>query len=176
MSRRVRPIRDRGGYTLIELLGVLVIFIIVVTALDDPLHLRVEGRARRQQPLPGTAERPPRARPAAPRAPLLERRDERGRISAHGHAGCRDSGCLPAHCPTAVGATTTVDYQTVAKGSGRWELRRVQGGTAIPIADYLVEDDVFTYTAQSTTRQALLHVGLHRQRQPERGMEELAAR
>ena len=65
---------------------------------------------------------------------------------------------LPSHCPTAVGGTTTVDYQAVANGSGGWELLRVQGGSSIPIADYLIEDEVFTYTAASSDTRALLHV------------------
>ena len=65
---------------------------------------------------------------------------------------------LPSHCPTAVGGTTTVDYQAVANGSGGWELLRVQGGASIPIADYLMEGEVFTYTAASSDTRALLHV------------------
>ena len=36
----------------------------------------------------------------------------------------------------------------------------MQGGTAIPIADYLIEDELFTYTAQSADSRALLHVDL----------------
>jgi hypothetical protein len=65
---------------------------------------------------------------------------------------------LPSHCPTAVGGATTVDYQLVAKGASRWELQRTAGGTTVPVADHLVEDEAFTYTAQSSDSRALLHV------------------
>jgi hypothetical protein len=46
----------------------------------------------------------------------------------------------------------------VSQGTSRWELQRVQGGTTVPIADYLTEDEIFTYTAQSAASRALLHV------------------
>ena len=34
----------------------------------------------------------------------------------------------------------------------------MQGGSSIPIADYLIEDEVFTYTAASSETRAFLHV------------------
>ena len=157
MSPRVRPIRDRGGYTLIELLGVLVIFIIVVTALTtlfisgSKAELDANNRFQAQQNARLALDRLRRELHCSSGVTNVDGSP----LTATPVTAIRVA--LPAHCPTAVGATTTVDYQAVAKGSGRWELRRVQGGTAIPVADYLVEDDAFTYTAQSWDTRALLH-------------------
>jgi Tfp pilus assembly protein PilW len=154
---RVGSIRDRGGYTLIELLGVLAIFLTIATALTtlfisgSKAELDANNRFQAQQ----------NARLALDRL-RRELHCSSGVTNTDGSALTSTPVAairvaLPAHCPTAAGGMT-VDYQTVAKGSGRWELRRVQGGTAIPIADYLVEDDVFTYTAESYDTRALLHV------------------
>jgi hypothetical protein len=68
---------------------------------------------------------------------------------------------LPAHCPSAAGQSITVVYDTVSAGPNRWKLQRTKtGGTTVPIADYLTNDDVFTYFAQSTASRARLHVDL----------------
>ena len=160
MSRRVRPLRDQDGYTLIELLGVLVIFIIVVTALTtlfvsgSKAELDANNRFQSQQNARVALDRLRRELHCSSGVTNVDGSP----LTATPVAAIRVA--LPAHCPTAVGATTTVDYQTVAKASGRWELRRVQGGTATPVADYLVEDEVFTYTAQSFDTRGLLHVEL----------------
>jgi Tfp pilus assembly protein PilW len=155
---RVGSGRDPGGYTLIELLGVLAIFLTIVTALTtlfvsgSKAELDANNRFQAQQ----------NARLALDKL-RRELHCSSGVTNTDGSAltsvpvvAIRVE--LPAHCPTAVGADTTVDYQAVAKGSSRWELQRVQGGTAVPIADYLVEDEVFTYTASSSDSRALLHV------------------
>jgi type II secretory pathway pseudopilin PulG len=67
---------------------------------------------------------------------------------------------LPGHCPSAGGTQITVDYSTVSRGANRWELRRTKSGVSVRVADYLTNDDVFGYTAQSTAARALLHVDI----------------
>jgi hypothetical protein len=72
---------------------------------------------------------------------------------------------LPGHCPTAGGINTTVDYDTVSAGTDRWQVRRA----GVVIADYITNDDVFTYAAQSAESRALLHVDLPVNRNPNEG-------
>jgi prepilin-type N-terminal cleavage/methylation domain-containing protein len=155
---RVRSVRDPGGYTLIELVAVLAIFLTVATALTtlfisgSKAEFDANNRFQAQQNARLALDRLRRELHCSSGVTNTDG----SALTAAPVAAIRVA--LPAHCPTAVGATTTVDYEAVAKGSGRWELRRVQGGTSIPIADYLVEDEVFTYTAQSGDSRALLHV------------------
>ena len=158
MTRRAPLLRDRSGFTLVELLAVLAIFLVIVTALTtlfvsgSKAELDANHRFQAQQ----------NARVAL----------DRFRRELHCSSGVTNTDgsaltatpvsairvALPSHCPTTVVGTTTVDYQAVANGSGRWKLLRVQGGSSVPIADYLVEDEVFTYTAPSSDTRALLHV------------------
>ena len=158
MIARVPSLRGRGGYTLVELLGVLAIFLVIVTALTtlfvsgSKAELDANNRFQAQQNARLALDRLRRELHCSSGVTNTDG----SALTATPVAAIRVA--LPAHCPTAVGATTTVDYQAVAKGSGRWELRRVQGGTSIPIADYLIGDDVFTYTAESSSSRAFLHV------------------
>jgi Tfp pilus assembly protein PilW len=155
---RLRSVRESGGYTLIELLGVLAIFLVVVTALTtlfvsgSKAELDANNRFQAQQNARLALDRLRRELHCSSGVTNTDGSP----LTATPVAAIRVT--LPAHCPTAVGATTSVDYQTVANGTGRWELLRVQGSTSVPIADYLVEDEVFTYTAQSSESRALLHV------------------
>jgi Tfp pilus assembly protein PilW len=153
-----RTLRGRSGYTLVELLAVLSIFMIVVTALTA---LFVSG-AKAERDANNRFQAQQNARLALDRL-RRELHCSSGVTNTDGSAltGSPVTAirvALSSYCPAAHGVTTTVDYQAVAKGAGRWELRRVQGGTSIAIADYLVEDEVFTYTAQSGSSRALLHV------------------
>jgi prepilin-type N-terminal cleavage/methylation domain-containing protein len=154
---RVPSVRDRGGYTLVELLAVLAIFLTIATALTtlfvsgSKAELDANNRFQAQQNARLALDKLRRELHCSSGVTNTDG----SALTATPVASIRIT--LPAHCPTAVGATT-VDYQAVAKGSGRWELRRVQGTKTIPIADYLVEDDVFTYTAASSDARALLHV------------------
>ena len=65
---------------------------------------------------------------------------------------------LASYCPTGNGSVT---WCTVGSGS-RYSLRRKVGatcdGTGVRWADYLTTGNVFTYTPQSTTSLAKLHV------------------
>jgi prepilin-type N-terminal cleavage/methylation domain-containing protein len=151
-------VRDPAGYTLIELLAVLAIFLTIATALTtlfvsgSKAELDANNRFQAQQ----------NARLALDRL-RRELHCSSGVTNTDGSAltGAPVAAirvALPAHCPTAVVGTTSVDYQAVANGSSRWQLVRTQGSTSVPIADYLLEDEVFTYTAQSGDSRALLHV------------------
>ena len=176
MTRRAPLLRDRSGFTLVELLAVLAIFLVIVTALTtlfvsgSKAELDANHRFQAQQ----------NARVALDQL-RRELHCSSGVTNTDGSALTATPVsairvALPSHCPTAVVGTTTVDYQAVANGSGRWKLLRVQGGSSIPIADYLVEDEVFTYTAPSVGHPGAPPCRLPREREPERGMEDLAAR
>jgi prepilin-type N-terminal cleavage/methylation domain-containing protein len=158
LTRRAPLLRDRSGFTLVELLAVLAIFLVIVTALTtlfvsgSKAELDANHRFQAQQ----------NARVALDRL-RRELHCSSGVTNTDGSALTATPVsairvALPSHCPTVVAGTTTVDYQAVANGSGRWKLVRVQGGSSVPIADYLVEDEVFTYTAPSSDARALLHV------------------
>ena len=148
-----------GGYTMVELLAVLAIFLTVVTSLTtlfvsgSGAELDANNRFQAQQ----------NARLALDRL-RRELHCSSGITKTDGTAltptpvaAIRVT--LPSHCPTA-GGGSTVDYQMVSQGASRWELQRVQGGSTVPIADYVIEDEVFAYTAQSPASRALLHVDL----------------
>jgi len=153
--------REEGGYSLVELIAVMAIFLIILTSLTTlfasgtkaelDLNRRFEAqqnarlaldKLRRElhcsSGITGTDDLP---LPSSPVAAI--------KVS------------LPSHCPSAGGLNITVVYDTVSAGENRWKLRRTKtGGTAVPIADYLTNDDVFTYFAQSTASRAKLHVDL----------------
>jgi prepilin-type N-terminal cleavage/methylation domain-containing protein len=154
----VNRLRAERGYTLIELLAVLAIFLTIVTALTtlfvsgSKAELDANRRFQAQQNARLALEKMRRELhcssgitgldgTALPKTPVTAIRVT-----------------LPSYCPSAGGLTTTIEYQTVSRGASRWELQRVKGSTTIPVADYLTNDDVFTYTAQSDTSRALLHV------------------
>jgi prepilin-type N-terminal cleavage/methylation domain-containing protein len=155
--------RGQGGYTMIELLAVMAIFLTVVTALTK---LFVSG-AKAELDANHRFEAQSNARLAL----------DKLRRELHCSSGITQTGggtlspppvtytairvTLPSHCPSAGGVQITVDYATVSKGTNRWELRRTKtGGTAVPIADYITNDDIFSYTAESPSSRALLHVDL----------------
>ena len=149
-----------GGYTMVELLAVLAIFLTVVTALTtlfvsgSKAELDANNRFQAQQNARLALDR---LRRELHCSSGITKTDGTA-LTAIPVAAIRVT--LPSHCPTAGGATITVDYTVVANGSSRWELQRVKGSTAIPIADYLIEDQIFTYTAQSSSSRALLHVDI----------------
>jgi prepilin-type N-terminal cleavage/methylation domain-containing protein len=160
-----RRLRERlgaleGGYTMIELLAVLAIFLTVVTALTtlfvsgSKAELDANNRFQAQQNARLALDRMRRELHCSSG---ITQTDGTA-LTATPVAAIRVA--LPSHCPSAGGATITVDYTVVANGSSRWELQRVKSGTAIPIADYLIEDEIFTYAAESAASRALLHVDM----------------
>jgi prepilin-type N-terminal cleavage/methylation domain-containing protein len=160
LVQRLRGRAPDGGYTMIELLAVLAIFLTVVTALTtlfisgSKAELDANNRFQAQQNARLALDR---LRRELHCSSGITKTDGTA-LTATPVAAIRVA--LPSHCPSAGGASITVDYTVVAKGSSRWELQRVKSGTAVPIADYLVEDEIFTYTAASASTRALLHVDM----------------
>jgi prepilin-type N-terminal cleavage/methylation domain-containing protein len=158
VHRRGPGPRDQDGYTLVELVAVLAIFLTIATALTTlfisgaKAELDANNRFQAQQNARLALDRLRRELHCASGVTNLDG----SALAAVPVAAIRVS--LPSHCPTALGGTTAVDYQAVAKGASRWELQRTAGGATVPIADYLVEDEVFTYSAQTSSSRALLHV------------------
>jgi prepilin-type N-terminal cleavage/methylation domain-containing protein len=162
-SGLVERLRGRGpesGYTMVELLAVLAIFLTVVTALTtlfvsgSRAELDANNRFQAQQNARLALDR---LRRELHCSSGITKTDGTA-LTATPVAAIRVA--LPSHCPTAGGATITVDYQLVSQGTSRWELQRVQGSSTVPIADYLTEDEIFTYTAESASSRALLHVDM----------------
>jgi Tfp pilus assembly protein PilW len=153
--------RDEGGYSIIELLAVMSIFLIILTALTT---LFASG-AKAELDLNRRFEAQQNARLGL----------DKLRRELHCSSGITDTTdlplpntpvaaikvSLPSHCPTSGGQNITVVYDTASAGENRWKLRRTKsGGTAVVVADYLTNDDVFTYFAESTSSRARLHVDL----------------
>jgi type II secretory pathway pseudopilin PulG len=153
--------RNEGGYSLVELIAVLTMFVMVVTAL---VTLFTSG-ARAEVDLNRRFEAQQNARLGL----------DKLRRELHCSSGVTDTSdaplpltpvavikvALPSHCPSANGVTTSVVYETVLVSANRWRLTRTKSGEdAVPIADFITNDDVFTYTAQSASSRAKLHVDL----------------
>jgi prepilin-type N-terminal cleavage/methylation domain-containing protein len=157
MTRRLlrRP-GGEDGYSLVELIAVMAIFLTIVTALTT---LFVSG-SKAELDLNRRFEAQQNARLAMDRL-RRELHCSSGITASDGSpltpgfpvAAIRVT--LPSHCPTAGGVTTNVVYDSV-EVSGRWQVRRA----GVLIADYIRNDDVFTYTPPSTASRALLHVEL----------------
>ena len=153
-------LRGQGGYTMVELLAVLAIFLTVVTSLTtlfvsgSRAELDANNRFQAQQNARLALDR---LRRELHCSSGITKTDGTA-LTATPVAAIRVA--LPSHCPTAGGATITIDYQLVSQGGSRWELQRVQGSSTVPIADYLTEDEIFTYTAASASTRALLHVDM----------------
>jgi type II secretory pathway pseudopilin PulG len=153
--------QEEGGYSIVELLAVMTIFLIILTSLTT---LSASG-AKAELDLNRRFEAQQNARLALDKL-------RRELHCSNGVTGTDDlplpsspvaaiKVSLPSHCPSAAGQNITVVYDTVSAGPNRWKLQRTKtGGTTVPIADYLTNDDVFTYFAQSTASRAKLHVDL----------------
>src|SRR3712207_4725174 len=150
-----RRLGDERGYTLVELLQVMVILTAIVGALTalfvqaSNAELDMNRRFQAQQ----------QARVAV----------DRMRREIHCASAVSPTGTsatitvtVPAQCPTAVGsAVTTVTYRMVSVSSGRYKLeRQVGSGTAVRLADYVRTDTVFTYTGPTQTSLGKLTVEL----------------
>lgn len=151
--RRLR--REEGGFTLIELVTVLGMFLITVTCLswaliaankaEEDMHRRFGSQINA-------------------RIALDQLRREIHCASAVTPVGTSASITitLGSRCPTA-GAGTTVSWCTAGSGT-RFALYRLTGGTCNTTGrkavDYLTTGTVFSYVAQSTSSLAILSVTL----------------
>lgn len=170
----MQRLRGQGGYTMIELIAVMAIFMTIVTALTQVFisGAKAELDANRR------FESQSNARLAL----------DKLRRELHCSSGITQTDgqplaapptrytairvTLPGHCPSAGGTQITVDYQTVSKGTNRWALQRVKASVAVPIADHLTNDDIFQYAAQSSASRALLHVDIPVNINPNEGWKE----
>jgi type II secretory pathway pseudopilin PulG len=152
-TRILRRLRAKDGYTLIELLAVLTIFMVVVTALTT---LFVSG---------SKAELDANRRFEAQQNARLALDKMRREIHCAGALTVTSASSititLPSGCPTSGGSQTTVTYDTASAGTNRYKLRRTkQGGSAVPIADYLTSTSIFSYVAPSTSSLGKLNVDM----------------
>ncbi len=151
--KRAKALRGAGGYTMIELLAVLTIFLVVVSALTT---LFVSGAKAELD-----ANRRFQAQLNARVAFDLMRREIHCASSLTVTSAASVTITLPASCPSAGGAQATVVYDTASAGTNRFRLRRKKGAAAaVPIADYLTAANVFAYTAPTTSALGRLTVDM----------------
>jgi Tfp pilus assembly protein PilW len=141
------------GYTLIELVVVLAIFMTVVTAL---VSLFTSG-AKAELDMNRRFEAQQNARLALDRM-RRELHCSSGITATAGVAVASVTVALPAQCPSAAGTAISVVYDMSLVSTNRYRLRRTVNGTTVVIADYITNGTPFTYTVQSATTRALLHV------------------
>jgi prepilin-type N-terminal cleavage/methylation domain-containing protein len=155
--RLFRRLRSRDGYTLIELIVVLSIFLFIVTALTRlftsgaKAELDMNRRFQAQQEARLALDRMRRGLHFASAIVAGADADGDGNVASL-------TVSLPSQCPSAKGVAITVVYDTSSAGTNRWKVRRTQSGVTVPIADYITTDDPFKYTAPSPSSRGLLHV------------------
>jgi len=157
-------VRSERGYTLVEMLTVLVIFGTVMSAL---MALFVQGT---------NAEFDLNNRFQAQQGARLAL--DKIRREAHCASGVSVSSAtsvtltLPSFCPTGNGSVT---WCTVSLGSSHYGLYRKTGAacdsTGVRWADYLTSGNAFSYAAQSTTSLAKLSVDFPVNVKPSRSVD-----
>jgi prepilin-type N-terminal cleavage/methylation domain-containing protein len=153
VKRVGRTLRGRGGYTLIELLAVLTIFLVVVTSLTTLFASGAKAEL--------DANRRFQAQQSARVAFDQMRREIHCAGALTFTSAASVTITLPAGCPSAGGVQTTVVYDTASAGTNRYTLRRKKGsGAVVPIADYITSGNIFAYTAPSPTALGRLTVDM----------------
>jgi type II secretory pathway pseudopilin PulG len=157
VGRLAPRMRSRGGYTLVELVVVLSIFMLIVTALTT---LFTSG-AKAELDLNRRFEAQQNARLALDRL-RRELHCSSGITATPSTPVSSITVSLPSQCPSAGGANRTIVYDMSQVSTNRWKLRRTVNGVTIPIADYITKPGglVFTYTAPSLSTRGILHVDL----------------
>jgi prepilin-type N-terminal cleavage/methylation domain-containing protein len=155
--RLVLRARNTSGYTLIELVVVLSIFTIVVTALVQlfttgaKAELDMNRRVQAQQAARIALDRMRRELHCSSSITPGTDTDGDGNVASL-------TVSLPSQCPSAKGVAITVVYDTSQVATNRYKVRRTQSGVVIPLADYITNHDPFKYTAPSASSRGLLHV------------------
>lgn len=143
--------RDEGGYSLTELMTVMVILGVVMTSLTSMLVSGSKASVDMNQRVQAQTE----LRLALDR---LRREVHCASLSTSGTASVTLT--LASTCPTS-GGNTSVTWCTSGSGT-RYGLWRYAGGscsgTGVKVADYLTTGTVFGYTPQSATSLAKLAV------------------
>ncbi len=153
----LRRLRSRDGYTLVELIVVLSIFLFIVTALTRlftsgaKAELDMNRRFQAQQEARLALDRMRRELHCADSITPGTDTDGDGYVASI-------TVTIPSQCPSAKGVNITVVYDTNSAGTNRWKVRRTQSNVTVPIADYITTNDPFLYTAPSTSSRGLLHV------------------
>jgi prepilin-type N-terminal cleavage/methylation domain-containing protein len=154
MSKLRRLLAGESGYSLIELIQVMVILSVIVGALTTVFvrasnsELDMNRRFQAQQ----------EARVAV----------DRMRREIHCSSGISPTGSaasiavtIPTQCPTSGGSAITVTYRTVYVSSDRYKLeRQVGAGPIVKLADYIRAANAFTYTEPTQTSLGKLRVDL----------------
>jgi Tfp pilus assembly protein PilW len=153
IRRLLRPRQD--GYTLIELVVVLAIFMTIVTAL---VSLFTSG-AKAELDMNRRFEAQQNARLALDRM-RRELHCSSGITATAGTPVSSITVALPSQCPSSGGSAISVVYDASFVSANRYRIRRTVGGATVVIADYIktANGNVFTYTPQSASSRALLHV------------------
>lgn len=143
--------RDERGYTLIEMLTVLVIFGTVMSAL---MVLFVQGTGA-EVDMNNRFQAQQDARLALDKI----RREAHCATAVTVSSASSVTLSLPSYCPTGNGSVT---WCTVSLGTSRYGLYRKAGAacdsTGVRWADHLTTANVFAYAAQSTTSLAKLSI------------------
>jgi prepilin-type N-terminal cleavage/methylation domain-containing protein len=150
MTKRLRRlVGSESGYTLIELLQVTVILGVVLTALTTVFVRAMNSELEMNRRFTAQQE----ARLAVDR---MRREIHCARLVSPAGASASITVTLPAGCPTAGAAETTVVYATQLVATNRYKLTR----NSVRVSDYVTGSSVFNYTAQSTSSLAKLRVDL----------------
>ena len=161
---RARLARE-GGYSLVEMLTVMVVLAVVMGAIST---LLVQG-SKAELDMNNRFQAQSNARLAL----------DRLRREVHCASNITPTGVsasvtltMPSHCPTA-GGSPTITWCTQSAGTNRYKLWRYTGaacsGTGVAVADYLTSQTVFTFTVQSASSLALLGVVFPVDIQPGKG-------
>ena len=164
--KRLRRFHGERGYTLVELLVVLAIFTTVVTAL---VSLFTSG-AKAELDMNRRFEAQQNARLALDRM-RRELHCASGITATPSTAVSSITVTLPSQCPSSGGATLSVVYDTSLVSANRYRVRRTANSTTVVIADYITtaNGNAFTYTPNSATTRALLHVNFQVNINPNEG-------
>jgi prepilin-type N-terminal cleavage/methylation domain-containing protein len=150
---RLRRLRDQGGYTLTEMITVMVILGIVLAGLAAAFHagVRAETRASRE------FQAQQNARLALDRL-RRELHCANAISTANGTAVSSITVTLPTVC---LGADTSVTYATSSVATSRWMLTRTGNVTgATDVADYLTSSTPFTYYVPASGTLGFLSVDI----------------
>lgn len=143
-----RLARSQAGFSLVELMGVMVILLVILTAITT---LFISG-SRSEVELNRRFQAQTEARLATDKI----RQEVHCASSLTFTNASSITVALPATCPTAGGAAINVTYTTASVGTNRYEVRR----NGQRIADYLTTGNVFSYTPPSTSSLGKLHLDL----------------
>ncbi len=147
--RTIRPAFRHGGepgFTLVELVGVMLILVVILTAVTA---LFISG-SRAEVDLNRRFQAQQEARLATDRM----RQEVHCASDLTLTSAASVTITLPAACPTAGGSVTTVTYSTNLVSAERFEVQR----NGQVIADFLTTGNVFSYVPPSTEALGKLHL------------------